>query len=366
MVNAANSTVPAVACRMQLSNAEIATRKNNLTIIRLVAAISVTFAHSFALLAGHTYDLIEGWVHSASFGFLAVAVFFVLSGLLITQSFVRSKSVWSYFEARWLRIFPALFFANFITAIIVSQFVKHQGLGALFDIKNWRYVFGAFFFDYGYYDHIFESLPMDSVNGSLWTLTIEFRLYLLVLLLGVLTFFKHRYWMVALSVALAMAAAIELDYVVLKVFPILFHTKTYDPTVLSLPMCFGIGMLAFLFREKVRLYLIPSIILLIGVIFIDHWLYKVLAFSYAAYVFGFHPRVYSPKLNFHFDLSYGVYVLSFPIQQILIYYKVTESPWILFMVTMSMVIPLSLVSWHFVENPALKLKNRLVLKRRSL
>jgi peptidoglycan/LPS O-acetylase OafA/YrhL len=358
MVNDANTVRLAVAWPMLLSQAETTTRNNNLTIIRLVAAISVTFAHSFALLAGHPYDLIPG-LHSGSFGSLAVAVFFALSGLLITQSYVRSKSAWTYFEARWLRIFPALFFANLVTAVIVSQLVKKQGLEAFIDIKNWRYVFGAFFFDYGYYDHAFQNLPLDSVNGSLWTLTIEFRLYLFVLICGLIGLFARKYFALAIFIILTLAAIFHIDFIVLKMFPILFHTKTYDPTILSLPLCFGLGSLVFLFRDKVPLMLTPAIILLMGVIFIDEWLYKVLAFAYASYVFGFHPKVYLPSLNFRFDLSYGIYVLSFPLQQISIYYKVTESPWLLFLVTMSIVFPLSFCSWYVIEKPALKLKNRL-------
>jgi peptidoglycan/LPS O-acetylase OafA/YrhL len=342
-----------------LGNIPTNTRQNNLTFIRFVASVSVTFGHSFAILAGHHYDIIPGLLNSAGFGFLAVAVFFALSGTLITQSFERSKNWWEFLEARWLRIFPGLFFANFITAILISQIPLVQGWSAFASLSNWRYVFGAFFFDYGYYDHVYKNLPLDSVNGSLWTLSIEFRMYLFVFAMGVIGLLRKPISFLVFVIALFIAAALHWDFVVLKIFPILFRIKSYEATYLSLPLCFVGGMVVFIFRKRIPLSLVLAGILLSACFFLEHWMFRVFAFSYAAWAFGFHPKAYCKKLNWNWDLSYGIYVLSFPVQQTLVYLGAAKDPWTLFALTMTIVIPLAMLSWNLVEKPALKLRGRL-------
>ncbi|MEY4875559.1 MAG: hypothetical protein RL708_708, partial [Bacteroidota bacterium] len=61
------------------------------------------------------------------------------------------------------------------------------------------------------------------------------------------------------------------------------------------------------------------------------------------------------KLTSSGDYSYGIYVYSFPIQQLIIYYTSAQLS-ILQMIMLSFVgtIPIAILSYHFIELPIIK------------
>lgn len=339
---------------MKLDQVDTNSRHNNFNIVRLVAAISVTFAHSFSLLYGKDITLLG--MNSGYFGSMAVAVFFTLSGYLITQSYCRHPRWKDFLKARVLRIFPGLFFANFITILLVGLFVKHQGLGLFLDTNNLAYLFNATIFKTYNYGEAFPLLPFTAANGSLWTLPVEFRMYLFVLLLGVIGFLHKRLWAAVVLGALALAAIFKIHFVGEYIFPHLFDFRGFGEAYLVLAMSFGLGMIYYLFKDKVRLSLIAATLAVLVVYFAHEPYLKYLFMSYVALVIGVHPKIYLRQLNFKDDISYGVYVLSFPIQQTLIHTKMASTPMTVFFMTMAIVIPLSIFSWRKIEKPALRFK----------
>jgi peptidoglycan/LPS O-acetylase OafA/YrhL len=70
---------------------------NNWTLIRLMAACTVVYGHSFMISPrkGHVdftvKYLTNGFTYS---GQMAVVVFFFLSGGLVTTSLIRTKNIW--------------------------------------------------------------------------------------------------------------------------------------------------------------------------------------------------------------------------------------------------------------------------------
>lgn len=345
---------------MTLGNVQLGSRENNLNAIRLVAATSVTFGHSFVMLSGSgkshptLFGLDTGW-----FGFLAVAVFFALSGILITRSFLAKAEWWPFLEARILRIFPGLIFANVVTIILVSQVMLGQGWEAFINSVNWRYFIDATSFQVSDYSGVLKGMPVEKPNGSLWTLSVEFRHYLFVLALGIFGFLRRRVLFSVLAFALLLIAGLQINILFHQLFPLFFQISRYESAYLSLPLSFCIGMLACLYSEKFILNIPAAIVgLAISLIF-GNWILLTVAFAYAAIVFGFHTRLYIPKFNFRNDISYGVYVLSWPVQQMLINMKIATQPFTVFVGTMLIVTPLAFFSWRFIEKPSLRLKGKL-------
>ena len=80
--------------------------------------------------------------------------------------------------------------------------------------------------------------------------------------------------------------------------------------------------------------------------------------GYAALVVGFHPKL---QLNAFMtnDYSYGIYVYSFPIQQMMVSSAPSLQPLQHFFWVMFGIVPLAILSWHWLEEPAIRLKRLL-------
>ncbi|HEY3346077.1 MAG TPA: acyltransferase, partial [Nitrospirota bacterium] len=59
------------------------------------------------------------------------------------------------------------------------------------------------------------------------------------------------------------------------------------------------------------------------------------------------------------DYSYGVYIYGFPIQQmVLLFLGPHINRFIFFIIAYAITLIISVLSWNFIENPALRLKDR--------
>jgi hypothetical protein len=104
-------------------------RDNNFNLIRFIAASAVLLDHCFALVApdqaANAFIDVEG----LGIGRLAVDVFFIVSGFLVTRSVMTQPTLVDYAVARFLRLFPAL-----LAACIFIAFV----LGPLVTLASWH------------------------------------------------------------------------------------------------------------------------------------------------------------------------------------------------------------------------------------
>jgi peptidoglycan/LPS O-acetylase OafA/YrhL len=90
-------------------------KDNNFNFLRLVFAFSVAIGH--ALPADYNYTL------SILFnGHVAVCGFFIISGFLITKSYVDSKNIKEYFVKRCRRLLPAYWLVVLLCAFGLSAF----------------------------------------------------------------------------------------------------------------------------------------------------------------------------------------------------------------------------------------------------
>ena len=97
-------------------------RNNNLDALRLIGAVLVIFAHSFAI---HGLPDVMPPFYKRHYGLLGVDIFFIISGcgFLITQSYLRSRNPIRFIWARFLRIFPALVAVTLFLTFILGPFL---------------------------------------------------------------------------------------------------------------------------------------------------------------------------------------------------------------------------------------------------
>ncbi len=169
------------ALEASLATGPIHAKDNNFGALRLFFACLVIFSHSPSILTGNRE--FEPHFGPATFGEIAVDGFFLISGFLITKSFVRSVSVVDYFKKRVLRIYP-----GFVVNILLCTFVLAPLVGAglsVFQFPNVvQTLLRLLLLSLAKLPGVFPGMPMPSVNGSAWTIPYEFRCYILVAALG--------------------------------------------------------------------------------------------------------------------------------------------------------------------------------------
>ena len=335
-------------------------RANNFGVLRLLFAYLVIVAHSPELVDGNaSRELLTQIFGTITFGGLAVDGFFLISGYLITKSFVTSQSNLDYLRKRVLRIYP-----GYVVAFLISLLIVGPISGGHFDgishvlLTNLKRLAllqspelpGAF-----------EGSHYPALNGSMWTISYEFRCYLIVLLLGTMGALSKR-WAVLAGTALMLAlSTMELDARLPWLRSISALTGDVSQTT-ALTGIFGVGACFYLFMDHLRYQGVAAAVA--AVLFLLMMFSPLLATpglaifgGYLLFWFAFAVRSDQLRsIGQKVDLSYGVYLYAFPIQKLLILSNPALSPWAVTAVTVVAASGIAWFSWQLIEKPALDLR----------
>ena len=345
-------------------------KDNNLNLVRLVAAFMVMYMHSLALCqANLEADIMYTLTFKKALsGQVGVDIFFVISGFLIYRSYERSNNVWKYLKARFLRIWPLLAVFVLSTAFIFGPLfttVSHKEYFA--DPWTKEYLLNLLFISgRNRLPGVFAFHINQSSNGSIWTLEYEVICYLLVIAFALL--FKKNKSFVFLVLAISAAIYFYFSYAFVADS---FYGISREIFVNSgrLSMEFEVGVAYYLYRDKIVLSLKIFLLAIVGIFactyFIDFELAFALFGAYIVMYIGFGYYKISHLYNRVGDISYGVYIISFFVQQRVIdlmgaspdgYQVLHMNPYVNLGVTTLIVVPIALVSWHLFEKQLLKLK----------
>lgn len=328
--------------------------------IRIVAALFVVFTHSFEL-TGHGADrpIIDIGKYQVAFGELGVAIFFITSGFLVAQSWERTGQLSRFARHRFVRIWPALLVLVALSAGVLGPAITTLSLKAYAKSHlTWKYVgknatllFGAAFRLPG----VFLHQPVQAVNGSLWTLPHEIYSYIVLAILGVTGLLRR--WFVPVVVFLALLLAFRVG--VLE-----RHMTFHLPGLSFLELAqfvrvgawFFAGASCAVLRDRIRLQslALPGVIgVVVAAIIGEPVLFY---FGLTALTIGVGALGLAPLAALHRfgDPSYGIYIFSFPIQQLLVRQSIAKSSLVMFAVSAPLSIAVGYLSWHLVEHRALR------------
>jgi peptidoglycan/LPS O-acetylase OafA/YrhL len=342
---------------------ELPQRQNNFDALRLIAAVAVIFSHSFLIAEGtqNNEPLILLTGNQSILGLVGVFVFFAISGFLVTQSFEQTPNPLHYFAKRALRIFPGLVMATLVSAFVLGPLVTTLPLGGyLSRPEPYGYVFGNMLLDQTVHQLpgvSFADNPVGlEINGSLWTLRLEFTMYVMVLALGLLRLLTVRTTLLLLVFGIA-CLRFEMLYPLEKWgwFFELFSGWGW------LVGFFAAGMLLYKLRQTRILDGRVALLALVGLVlsiplrqFIP--LFPVFG-CYLALWLALSPRLpVIPAARFG-DLSYGLYIYGWPVEQAVVWlFGGRAAWWQVFLVALPAAAALAFLSWHLVERPMLRLK----------
>jgi len=156
--------------------------ENNFNLLRLVFALMVVIYHGIVLPGVTGFGAAEGW--AGALAEVGVQGFFVVSGYLVWSSLERSPSLRLYAEKRVRRLYPAYAAVVIVCALLAVAFVPaaRSDLAGVASYLGWNLAF-LNFLEPGL-PGVFEANRFTEINGALWTLKIEVMFYLVLPLLA--------------------------------------------------------------------------------------------------------------------------------------------------------------------------------------
>ncbi len=326
---------------------------NNFNILRLFAASIVVYSHSFPLSMGSNefepFKLVTGYF---TLGQLAVSIFFVISGYLITISWNRKPIFLEFCWKRLLRIYPGMIAAIIFTVFIIGSTATSLSFKEyLGSIPYLQIIKNMILLQQANLPGVFvnNSYP-NAVNGSLWTLLWEAKMYLITAILGLTGILKKRWPVVYFTLF-----AIAFTYFKLTLPIISSFVNDYS-------IYYLVGTLFAIYNNsiKYRLALLTPLFLIWILSFKTSFFTLItnIFLPYLILYLALNSKVIMQKLLKMGDFSYGVYIYAFPIQQFIVHLFQNEiSPIELFFISFPLIIICSYFSWNLIEKKALEMKN---------
>ncbi|HUX70416.1 MAG TPA: acyltransferase [Cellulomonadaceae bacterium] len=356
------SGAPAAAL-WRWSGPQIDPRRNSLNLLRLVLASLVLVAHAYYIAGVGVGPHIDG----ENLGGWAVYGFFAVSGYLITAS-RWSNPLGVYLVHRIARIFPAFLVCLVVMAVVVAPIGYlhvHGSLGGYLTAGPTtpaNFVFSNSLLRMNSYEIAGTpaNVPYPGAwNGSLWSLYYEFLCYLVVGALAVVTWVRRSPWWIALAWLLSVGAFRGWGRIVA---PLTGSNADLALLVKLLPLFLG-GALVQLLRERLPLHwtgaAASALVVVAAVWGLNGWGAQLTA-PFIAYLVVYAGSVVPcPRLIRRHDISYGMYIYAFPVQQLLILTGIQHQGLAVYdVVALACTIPLATASWLLVERPVMRRARR--------
>jgi peptidoglycan/LPS O-acetylase OafA/YrhL len=336
---------------------------NNFDFIRLVAAFSVWYVHcSIFCSAGAFGSLIPILSRGAVFAF------FTVSGYFVTASFVNHQQrLLPYVRNRFLRIFPALCVVILLSTFVMGPQVTTLHLRKYFhSLETWHYLKGLLIFPMQYtLPGVFkDNLISSAINSPLWSLRYEVGCYIGVAVLGYFRVLHARMLLLIFTAFYLLSLYNYLGYLNwVTVVPFLSMPQLPLNSTLSLAVAFcpafvG-GAIMYLARDKIPVkgvYALAGLVLMA----LSYWLWGECLIYQVGFIYGVIYLGFAKIPLHHFtkygDFSYGMYIYAWPIQQIFLQYNKHVGFLTFLAVTSVIAFLCAVLSWFYVEKPALSYK----------
>ncbi|SEE03455.1 acyltransferase family protein [Bradyrhizobium erythrophlei] len=341
--------MPSLADQLALSR----NRPAGFDYMRIALAVSIICLHSLnvTLGLGRALEILSSFRVAIA---MILALFFALSGFLVTASLQRCKSLISFLGLRVLRIGPALAVETTLSAVIIGSVFTELPLAQYVADPTFHAYFLNIVGDIHYeLPGVFLHNPLpDVVNAQLWTVPYELWCYVILALLAVTTICFNR---VAYLVFLVIVQVGLVSYDVYRWEEVPIQLRPH-----LLVFCFLAGVGFYLWRDKVPYNRTACLVaLLLCAAGMATGRGDALAPVPAAYV-ACYLGLMNPRRNWLVssgDYSYGLYLYGFVIQQCVAAFGPPVQHWYLnILISLPIAFGVAFVSWHLVEKHALRLR----------
>ena len=326
----------------------------NFGAIRLLMALFVIIGHTPELIDGNRHrELFTSWFGVMSFGEAAVDGFFLVSGYMLALSVVKSGSLANYFVKRVARIYP-----GFIVSFILCLLIVNPLAGGVWNLhETLANLARLVLLKPPASEAAFAGAPYPALNGAMWTISYEFFCYILLAALfasGILK--RNRLFVcgvIGLNVLLLTQPHLDLagrqitfgggSQNTLR-FVTAFCTGAAYRQILSARYRNGwvalLGAGILLLTLRISFLAEPSLIVIGGYILICLGEARLGAWI--------------SRIGQDIDLSYGIYLYAWPVQNLAIWRFGLTSLAAIDIVAITVSGFLAFFSWTLIERPAMR------------
>jgi peptidoglycan/LPS O-acetylase OafA/YrhL len=326
------------------------------------------YSHSFAI-----FGLPEPKIFNQyTLGLFCVFIFFITSGFLIFRSWIRRPSIRWYVVSRLLRIFPALIGVVVFCVLIVGPLATRNSLPTyFFDSRIFTFFkSNVIFFVFDWQQTlpgVFEKFPVSqSVNGSLWTIPFELFMYFLLLLtvLPGVIFSKQAGIKTASFLVIIFLIFYTVGYILNTKNPGLIF-EFMSVIGLGFPLLilggfFATGVLYAYAEDHFFHPIVAMMLLLLCFVLTEFRFFQLILLLFIPYiVISLAQSKLFSKIDVFYkhDLSYGIYLYAFPIQQLTYYFFGSRINQLTgFALSFTLTVLMAVISWFLIERPSLRLK----------
>ncbi len=342
---------------------------NNFDLIRLLAALQVSFHHLLGQLKVEPSGIIAS-ISKITILFPGVPIFFFISGFLISKSYENNPRLSSYAKNRVLRIYPALILC--VTLSVISVFFSGYFSSINVPIPKFILWILSQITIPGFYNPDFmRGYGSGVLDGPVWTISVELQLYILIpIVYKLVTLFKKDLNIIIIILIIVFSIISYTYAVFYNVFNKEIWFKLIGISFLPWFYMFLLGILFQINFSRMYKYLNSNLFPILGIYILIyyplHVWYQIrggnninpLIFILLATVifsFAYSYKNISNKLIKHNDISYGIYLYHMPVCNCFM-----NIGWLhnIVYVLLSMLLAsiISCLSWIFVEKPSLLLK----------
>lgn len=333
--------------------------KNNFDFLRFLLAFIVVLAHITELSQHPDYLGIKPLFDSH----LSVTGFFIISGFLISASYVKNQHLTSYFIKRVKRLLPAYLTIILVGTILLCPLSSLSFIGYFTSPLLYKYLLSNLTFMnfiQPCLPGVFENNVLCAVNGALWTIKVEVSFYIVLpILLFYLLSAKQKWkglvglYLFGLVYQYGLGYASQHNAEHEKILSTLQHQLPGFFTYFSA----GIGL--YLYFDTFIKWKNKLILIALPVFVIEYYLHTEILLPLALGIILMYIAFSFPKLNNwgkYGDISYGIYIYHFPLIQTFVSLGFFQkyNPFALMGVIIALVLLLAFLSWNVLEKRFLK------------
>lgn len=333
-------------------------KQNNFDFLRFYFAFVVVIGHLIIISGLESFKKLGPYFNT----YTSVTAFFCISGFLIAQSYINTKSLKHYIIKRVARLLPAYIFVIVFSALILSTLSRYSFIEYFTHPFLYKYLIA----NLSFLNFIQPDLPgvfsgkniTSDVNGALWTLKVEVCFYIIVpFIIYFAQKFKRKY----------------IFFIIIYIFAVLYknffehlssvyNNNLYAMIARQLPgflSYFISGIALFYYFKKFiknkNILFVAGLVIYLTELKLNLEIFTPVALSLLVFTVAFSVKQFNSFAKYG-DISYGIYIFHCPTIKIITSFGYFDNynPILVSICTIIIIIITGFVSWHVLEKHFLK------------